>query len=109
MDLDLRFDGLTEDVLDAVADVRIDDLAMADAPSGPDRTTSAPFTVSPDRPSLRLSVEVRERAGAYEPGLIVTVRGRTADGRRVEFLNTAATRLPGTGEGPVRVALSRIS
>ena len=27
---------------------------------------------------------------------------------RREFLNTAATRVPATGEGPVRVALSRI-
>lgn len=108
MDLDLLFDGLTEDLLDAVADVRIDDLAMADAPSGTDGTTSAPFTVSPGQPSLRVSVAVGDRAGPYEPGLIVTVRGRTADGRRVEFLNTAATRVPATGEGPVRVALSRI-
>lgn len=108
MDLDLRFDGLTEDVLDAVADVQIDDLAMADAPSGPDRTTSAPFTVSPDRPSVRLSVDVEDRAGSYEPGVVVSVRGRTADGRSVEFLNTAATRLPVTGDRPVSVALTRI-
>ena len=109
MDLELRFDGLAEEVLDAVAEVQVDDLAMADAPAGPGRTTSGAFTVSPERPTVRLSVDLEDRPRGYEPGLLVTVRGRTADGRRVEFLNTAATRLPGPGGAPVAVALSRIS
>jgi hypothetical protein len=40
--------------------------------------------------------------------VIVTVRGRTAGGRRVAFLNPAGTRLSAPGEGPVRVAMSLI-
>jgi hypothetical protein len=32
MDLELLFDGLDDDVLDAVVDVRVADLAVADAP-----------------------------------------------------------------------------
>ena len=108
MDLELCFDGLAEPVLDAVADVRIDDLAMADAPAGPESATSGSFAVFPDRPSVRVSVDLRHGAGGYEPGVIVTVRGRTAGGRRVAFLNPAGTRLSEPGGGPVRVALSRI-
>jgi hypothetical protein len=106
LDLELCFDGLAEPVLDAVADVRIDDLAMADAPAGPESATSGSFAVFPERPSVRVSVDVR--AGGYEPGVIVTVRGRTAGGRRVAFLNPAGTRLSAPGVGPVRVAMSLI-
>ena len=108
MDLELRFDGLAEEVVDAVADIQVDDLGMADAPPGLTRTTTRSFAVSPERPTVRVAVDVGDVAGAYEPALVVTVRGHTAGGRRVEFFNTAATPLRATGAGPVRVALSRI-
>ena len=107
MDLELRFDGLAEELLDAVVHVGVDDLAMAGTTPDPFRVTADPLSVSPQQPCVRLCVDL-PAAGGYEPGLVVHVRGRTADGRPVEFFNTAATALPRTGEGPVRVALSRI-
>jgi hypothetical protein len=107
MDLELRFDGLSEELLDAVVDLGVDDLAMAGTTPEPFRAAAAPFAVSPRQPCVRLRIDL-PAAGGYEPGLVVHVRGRTADGRPVEFFNTAATALPPAGEEPVRVALSRI-
>jgi hypothetical protein len=108
MDLELRFEALAEDLLDAVVDIGVDDLAMAGAPPDPFRATAGRFAVSAHEPCVRLRVDLSGAAAGYEPGLVVHVRGRTADGRLVEFFNTAATALPRTGAGPVRVALSRI-
>jgi hypothetical protein len=107
MDLELRFDGLAEDVVDAEAEVQVLDLGTADAPPDPTVATVPPFSVSPDRPSVRVTVDLPAGTG-YEPGLLVRVRGRTAGDGRVEFFNTAATPLPGPATGPVRVVLSRI-
>lgn len=108
MDLELRFEGLAEDLLDAVVDIGVDDLAMAGVLPEPFRAHADRFAVSPSEPCVRLRVDLSGTARGYEPGLVVHVRGRTADGRPVEFFNTAATALPRTGGGPVRVALSRI-
>jgi hypothetical protein len=53
-------------------------------------------------------VDLPTASTAYEPGLAVHVRGRTAGDGRIEFFNTRATPLPGTTHGPVRILLSRI-
>ena len=108
MALELRFEGLAEDVLDAVLDLAVDDLAMAGVLPDPFRATADRFAVFPDEPHLRLRVDLPAGAGGYEPGLVVHVRGRTADGRPVEFFTSAATALPATDAWPVPVALSRI-
>lgn len=105
MELELRFDGLAEDVVDARVDVQIRDLAMADAPPDPTVATAPSFSVSAAHPSVMVSVDLPAGSG-YEPGLLVRVRGRTADDGRVEFFNTRATRL--APAGPVQVVLSRI-
>lgn len=108
MDLELRFDGLVEDVVDAEAEVQVLDLGMADAPPDPTVATVPSFSVSPRRPSVRVTVDLPAGSG-YEPGLLVRVRGRTADDGRIEFFNTAATPVSGPTTGPVRVVLSRIT
>jgi len=109
MELALLFDGLGEEVLDAVVDVRLADLAVADAPSTGPAATAADITVSPGRPTARVSVDLPVRPGTYEPGLLVRVRGRTARDDRVEFFNTRSTPVTDQSEGPVRVLLSRIA
>jgi len=106
MELELRFDGLAEDVVDAQADVQVLDLGMADAPPDPSVATVRPFSVSPDRPSVRVTVDLPAAPGGYEPGLAVRVRGRTAADAPIEFFNTRTTPLT---DGPVQVVLSRIS
>jgi hypothetical protein len=108
MDLELRFDGLAEEVVDAEAEVQVLDLGMADAPPDPTVATAPSFSVSPDHPSVRVTVDLPAAGSGYEPGLLVRVRGRTAGDGRIEFFNTAATPLPGPVTGPVRVVLSRI-
>jgi hypothetical protein len=108
MELELRFEGLAEDVIDAVADVQLVDLAMADVPGGLATTTSPTPPVSPDRPTASVTVELPVSGGAYEPGLVVHVRGRTPAGERIEFLNTRTTPGPGPADRPVRVVLTRI-
>ena len=105
MELELRFDGLAEDVVDARVDVQVQDLAMADAPPDPTVATAPSFSVSAAHPSVRVSVDLPAGPG-HDPGLLVRVRGRTAGDGRVEFFNTGATRL--APRGPVRVVLSRI-
>ena len=69
-------------------------------------TSRSVFTVSTARPTVRVVVDVAGGEGAYEPGLVVRVRGRTAQNEAVEFFNTSAT--PVT-DGPVQVVLSRIA
>lgn len=108
MELELRIDGLAEEVVDAVADVQLVDLATPDAPGG-GTVTSAPFALSPGRAAVRVAVEPALPEDAYEPGLVVRVRGRTPGGGRVSFLNTSSTALPARPQGPVRVALQRIT
>ena len=107
MELELRFDGLTDEVVDAEVAVQIRDLGVADAPPEPTVATAPSFSVSPDRPSVRVTVDL-PTDGGYTPGLLVRVRGRTAADGRVEFFNTGATPLPGNPAGPVQVVLSRI-
>ena len=106
MELELRFDGLSEDLVDAQADVQLLDLAMADAPADPSVTTVRAFSVSPDRPTVRVTVDLPVAPGGYEPGLAVRVRGRTASDAPIQFFNTRTTPLT---DGPVRVVLSRIT
>jgi hypothetical protein len=108
MELELRFDGLAEDIVDAEADIQLQDLGMADAPAEPTVATVRAISVSPARPSVRVTVELPATPGAYEPGLLVRVRGRTPQDERVEFFNISSTRLPAAPEGPVQVVLSRI-
>ena len=109
MELELRFIGLVEDVIDAQAEVQVQDLGTADAPADPTVATLPSFSVSPARPSVRVEVDVPTGGGAYEPGLLVHVRGRTAGDERVEFFNTSATPVTGRPGGPVQVVLSRIA
>ncbi len=106
MELELRFDGLSEDLVDAEADVQVLDLGMADAPADPAVTTVRAFSVSPDRPTVRVTVDLPAAPGGYEPGLAVRVRGRTASDARIQFFNTRTTPLT---DGPVQVVLSRIT
>jgi uncharacterized lipoprotein YbaY len=108
MELELHFDDLAVDVIDAQVDVQVLDLDMADAPADPHVATPASFTVSPERPSIRVTVDLPAATTAYEPGLAVRVRGRTRGDGRIEFFNTRATPLPGRTRGPVHVLLSRI-
>jgi hypothetical protein len=109
VDLELLFDGLDDDVLDGVVDVRVADLAVADAPSEGPTATAADITASPANPTARVTVDLPVRAGTYEPGLLVRVRGRTADDARIEFFNTSTTPVTAGSEGPVRVRLTRIT
>jgi hypothetical protein len=109
MELELRFDGLAEDVVDARAEVQVQDLGIADAPADPAVATVPSFSVSPARPSIRVTVDLPSGEGAYEPGLLVHVRGRTAGDERIEFFNTSATPLTTRPDGPVQVVLSRIT
>jgi hypothetical protein len=109
MELELRFDGLVEDVVDAQADVQIQDLGMADVPADPTVATVPSFSVSAERPSVRVTVDLPGGEGVYEPGLIVRVRGRTARDERVEFFNTSATPVSTRPDVPVQVVLSRIT
>jgi uncharacterized lipoprotein YbaY len=109
MELELLFDGLDDDVLDAVVDVRVADLGMADAPSLGATATVGDLTVSPARPTVRVSVDLPVGAGTYEPGLLVRVRGRTAGDGRITFFNTSTAPVTAQEEGPVRVLLSRIT
>jgi hypothetical protein len=108
MDLELFFDGLDADVLDGVVDVRVADLAVADAPAaGPAAT--ADLTLTPCRPTARVSVDLPIGRGMYQPGLLVRVRGRTSDDARIEYFTTSATPVTEPSGGPVRVLLSRIA
>jgi hypothetical protein len=106
MELELRFEGLAEDLVDAEVDVQVQDLGVADAPPEPVAAVP-PISVSAAFPSVRITVALATDSG-YEPGLLVRVRGRTADGGRIEFSNTGATPLHGGPAGPVQVVLSRI-
>lgn len=109
MELELYFNDLLDDVREAFIEVQVEDLALADAPADSSRRQRlGPFSITPERPSVTTSVDLPDTTDAYEPGLLVRVRARTADDRSIEFLNTTATRLPRTGNGPVRVVLSRI-
>jgi hypothetical protein len=109
MDLELLFEGLRDEVHGVVVDVRVADLGIADAPAdGATASATAP-TVSPDRPAVLVSLDLPVRQGTYEPGLLVRVRGRTADDGPIEFLSTAATPVSEASDGPVRVLLSRIA
>ena len=109
MDLELRFDGLQGDLLDAVLDVLVDDIAMADAAADGPTATVAALTVSPGRPTVRVSVDLPAERPGSRPGLLVRVRGRTAQNERIEFFNMTATPA-GTGSGgPVPVVLTRIA
>jgi hypothetical protein len=107
MELELRFVGLAEAVVDARVDVQVQDLGLADAPPEPTVATAPPFSVSPDSPSVRVTVDL-PTDGGYAPGLLVRVRGRTADDAQIEFFNTGGTPLHGGPAGPVQVVLSRI-
>ena len=107
MELELRFDGLADEVVEAEVDVQVQDLGVADAPPEPTVATAPAFRVSPGHPSVRVTVDVPSDGG-YAPGLLVRVRGRTADDGRIEFFNTGATPLHGGPPGPVQVVLSRI-
>jgi hypothetical protein len=109
MELELRFEGLTEEVIDPVVEVLLVDLGMADVPGGLAQIVAPAADVSPDRSSVRMAVDVAVAGDAYEPGLVVRVRGRTATGDRIEFLNTGATPLPDRPGGPVPVVLTRIT
>ncbi|TFV86954.1 hypothetical protein [Blastococcus sp. CT_GayMR16] len=109
MELELRFDGLSEDVVDAQVDVQVLDLGMADAPADSAVAHVPSFSVSPARPSVRVTVDLPAAEGAYEPGLLVRVRGRTARDERVEFFNTSTTPLTTRPDRPVQVVLSRIT
>jgi hypothetical protein len=109
VELELLFGDLTDDVLDAVVDVRVADLAVADAPSTGGTATAGSITVTPARPTARVSVDLPVGGGMYEPGLLVRVRGRTAADDRIEFFNTSSTPVTDQSEGPVRVLLSRIA
>jgi hypothetical protein len=108
MELELRFEGLAEDLVDAEVDVQVQDLGVADAPPEPSVAAVPPISVSAASPSVRITVDLATDGG-YEPGLLVRVRGRTADGGRMEFSNTGATPLHGGPAGPVQVLLARIS
>ena len=109
MELELRFDGLGEDVVDAEVEVQVLDLAVADAPPDPAVATVPSVSVTSASPTLRVTVDLPWVGGAYEPGLLVRVRGRTASDARVQFFNTGATALTGPAAGPVQVVLSRIT
>ena len=108
MDLELHVDGLAEEVVDAVADVQLVDLATPDAPGG-GTVTSAAFALSPARAVVRIAVQPPAPDDAYEPGVVVRVRGRTGRGDRISFLNTSSTALASQPGGPVRVVLHRIT
>jgi hypothetical protein len=109
MELELRFDGLGEDVVDAEVEVQVLDLAMADAPPDPAVATVPSVSVASASPTVRVTVDLPAGSAGYEPGLLVRVRGRTASDSRVQFLNTGATPLTGPAAGPVQVVLTRIT
>ncbi|SOD97897.1 hypothetical protein [Blastococcus haudaquaticus] len=109
MDLELFFEGLDADLLDAVVDVRVADLAVADAPADGPGASSGELRVSSARPSARISLDLPVGDAMYEPGLLVRVRGRTPDDGRIEFFTTSATPVTAPSKGPVRVLLSRIA
>jgi hypothetical protein len=107
MELELRFEGLSEELVDAEVDVQVQDLGVADAPPRPRVATVQSISASPAAPTVAIAVDL-PTDGGYEPGLLVRVRGRTADGGRIEFFNTSATRVHGGPTGPVQVVLFRI-
>ena len=107
MELEFRFDGLVDDLEDGVADVQVGDLGVADSPDIVGRVSVGPFPVSSTNPSVRVDVDLPPVAGTYEPGLVVSVRGRSG-GDEVEFFNIRETPLPESPAGPVQVVLSRI-
>ena len=107
MELELLFAGLRDEVHDAVVDVRVADLAIADAPADGATATAAGLSLSPARPAVRLSLDLPVRDGTYEPGLLVRVRGQTADDGPIEFGSTSTTPVTAPSDGPVRVLLSR--
>lgn len=106
VELELHFDDLEEDVVDAVVDVLVHDLAVADGRSDPLPAAPGAVAVSPGSPSARVAVPSPRNGD--EPALLVRVRGFTIDDRPVQFLNTTATRLPAQPRGPVRVHLQRV-
>lgn len=109
MEIELHFDGLDDDVVDAVALVQFEDLATAGEPPGRlGATEVGPFAVSSADPSVRLHVDLPDAPTTFEPGLVVRVRARTADGTAQEFFNTTATHLSTGGTSRTRVPLQRI-
>jgi hypothetical protein len=104
--LELHFDDLDED-LEGFASVQVRDLGTAGTPPTPP-TEVGPFAVTSAKPSALVDVPLTLDATAYEPGLVVRVRARAADGSPRQFLNTTATRLQPEHVGPVRVSLQRI-
>ena len=109
MDLELRFDGLQDDLTDAVLDVLVDDIAMADAAADGPTATLPALSVSPGRPTVRVSVDLPADLPGSRPGLLVRVRGRTARDERIEFFNMTATPAGTASGGPVPVVLTRIA
>ena len=84
MELELRFEGLVEDLVDAEVDVQVQDLGVADAPPAPRVAAVPAISVSPAAPTVAITTDL-PTDGGYEPGVLVRVRGRTADGGRIEF------------------------
>jgi hypothetical protein len=109
MELELRFDGLGEDVVDAEVEVQVLDLAMADAPPEPAVARVPSVSVASASPTVRVTIDLPTDGAGYEPGLLVRVRGRTASDSRVQFFNTGATPVTDRAAGPVQVVLSRIT
>jgi hypothetical protein len=109
VELELRFEDLEDDVLDAVVDVQVNDLAMADAPAGPTQTVPGRISVRAAPPSVLVSVDAPDPRDLHEPGLLVRVRARAAGDGPVQFLNTTATPLPRDPSEPVPVRLVRIT
>jgi hypothetical protein len=107
MELEFRFDDLVGDLEDAVADVQVRDLGVADSPRAVGRVSVGPFLVSSVHPSVRVAVDLPPVTGTYEPGLVVRVRGRCGDGE-AEFFNIEETPLPEHPDVTVQVVLSRI-
>ena len=68
MELELRFDGLAEDVVDAEIQIQVQDLGIADAPPDPTVSTVPKVSVSRAHPSIRVTVDLPTAPG-YEPGL----------------------------------------
>jgi hypothetical protein len=107
VELELRFDALGDALTGAVVDLHVEDLAVADAVSGAGTVSLGPYTVSPERPTVRLTVDLPVPTGTRQAGLLVRVRARTADDAPVTFWNASATLLPLDAAGPLRVPLER--